>query len=157
MAQGGLIGNGVRVAYATGSPHTWKKLEQVLDCVIPTIVADKIDSTIHGTARFKRNFAGMQEVGDLEIMMLRDPDSTTSPNQNSLFDYLASQTQLWWRVEVPAESDLATTDFEAYEFQGRVASFEPTAPITDRQELKCAVTFDGSSFVRYQPYASVIG
>jgi hypothetical protein len=157
MAQGGLIGMGVKVGYATGSPQTWKKLEQVMEASIPTLESDKLDTTVHAANRLKRNIGGLQGVQDMTVKMLRDAYTATSPNQNSLFAYLASQTQLWWRIEIPADTDLATTLFEAYEFQGRVFSFSPTSEMADPQTLEVNVVFDGTSFVRYAPYASVIG
>jgi len=155
MAQGGLIGSGVKVAFAATSPMVLKKLEQLLDVTIPTIQADTIDVTIHGANRFKRNIPGLQTVTAMAIKMLRDADAATSPNQNSLFDHLAAQDDLWWRVEVPANGTL--TLFEAYEFQGRVQKFAPMAPIAGRQEVDADVLFDGTSFVRYNPMASIIG
>jgi hypothetical protein len=157
MAQGGIIGMGVRVAFATGSPHTYKKLEQVKEVNIPTLQSDKLDTTVHTNNKWKRNIAGLQEVEDMTITMLRDAYTATSPNQNALFDYLKNQTQLWWRIEIPSDPDVATTLFEAYEFQGRVFSFKPTSEMADPQVVEASVVFDGSSFVRYEPYASVIG
>jgi hypothetical protein len=154
MAQGGLIGSGAKVAYATGSPHTWNKIEQLLDVTPPTVNSAVIDKTIHQANRFKRNMAGLQDVTAMKLKMLRDADASTSPNQNALFDYLASQTDLWWRVELPANGSL--TLFEAYEFQGRVSSFMPAAPIADKQTLESDVIFDGDSFVRYNPMATVL-
>ena len=159
----GLIGTGIRVAYATGSPHTWKKLEQVLDVTPPTLVSDKIDTSVHGGGRLKRSIGGMQAVTDVVIKMLRNayasgaPDGNNAPNQNALFDYTGSQISLWFRVEIPSDPNLSTTLFSAYEFQGRVNNFKETAPLMARQEVEVTVVFDDSSLVHYLPYASVIG
>lgn len=157
MAQGGHIGNGVRVAYAAGSPHVWKKLEQVEDVTIPILTSDKIDNTLMGSAGLKRNMPGLASVSDLAIKMLRDNYSSTSPNQNAVFGLVAAKTRLWFRVEIPADPDLSTTLFEAYEFQGRFLSFEPVSPLASKQETTAKVVFDDDTFVRYEPYASVIG
>ena len=154
MAQGGFIGSGLKVAFALASPHSYLKLEQILDCTIPTIQAAVIDVTIHQANRFMRNIPGLQTVTATVIKMLRDPDPTTSPNQNSLFGYLGTQTDLWWLIEVPADG--ALVNFEAYEFQGRVSKFAPSAPIAGRQELQAEVLFDGTSFVRYNPRPSIL-
>lgn len=157
MAQGGHIGNGVKVGFASASPHVWNKLEQVEDVTIPILTSDKIDNTVMGTGGFHRNMAGMSTVSDMVVKMLRDNYSATSPNQNQLFALLAAKTAVWWRVEIPADPNLATTLYEAYEFQGRVLSFEPVAPIASKQEVSAKIVFDDSSFVRYEPYASVLG
>lgn len=156
MAQNGLIGSGVKVGFATGSPHTWNKLEQILDVGVPTLSSAKIDITTHGINLLKRNMPGLQDVSDTTVKMLRDPENT-SPNQNALYGYLAAQTDLWWRIEIPAQPNLATTTYEAYEFMGRVADFKPAAPIAGRQELDATIMFDGTSLVRYAPMASQLG
>ncbi len=154
MAQGGLIGLGVKVAFATGSPHSWNKLEQVLDITPPQLTSAKVDVTVHGTSRMMRNIPGLQSVSDTVVKLLRDADPVTSPNQNQLFGYLASQVSLWWRVEIPSKSDI--TLFEAYEFQGRVADFVPMAPIGGRQEVDLKVMFNDASLVQYAPAASAL-
>lgn len=154
MAQGGLIGSGAKAAFASNSPQTYKKLEQVLDITVPTIAAAVIDVTIHQPNRFMRNIPGLQTVSAMTIKMLRDPDPVTSPNQNACFDHMGLQDDLWWIAELPANG--ALTLFEAYEFQGRVSKFAPMAPIAGRQEVDVEVLFDGTSFVRYNPRASVL-
>src|SRR3989304_931151 len=107
MAQGGYIGHGVKVGFSVvASPPAFSRLEQVDDCVIPTLVADKIETTHHGTAgRIKRNIAGEQEVTDPRITLLRDANPVTSPIQNALFSYNNASTSLYWRVEIPTTAN----------------------------------------------------
>jgi len=156
-APGGYIGNGSKVGFSLTSPHVWNKLEQLLDVTVPTVQAAKIDVTTHGTGGFMRNIPGLKTVGDTMVKLLRDQSRTTAPNQNALFDYLSTQTDLWWRVEIPDGPNLAIANFEAYEFQGRVLDFKPLAPIGGRQEVDSSIVFDGTSFVRYDPTASLLG
>ena len=157
MAAGGYLGNGIRVAYATGSPHTYKKLEQVLDAKPPAAVASDVDVTVHGTGDFMSNIPGLAKVADMTIKMLRDHSSVTAPNQNSLFALRAAKTQVYWRIEIPDGPDLSVALFEAYEFQGRVKSWQPTTPINGKQEVDVAVVFSGTYLTQYAPAASVIG
>lgn len=159
MATGGLIGYGVRVAFSeAASPYVWKKLEQVLDVQIPTLVADKIDTTIHATGnRLKRNIAGLISVTDAVITMLADNSPATAPNQNRLFALLAAGTSVGWRIEVPMSEDPSVDSFQGYEFQARVLKFEPKAPIGNRQENVATLVFDGDFFDRFDPAASEIG
>ena len=145
-----------RMAYATGSPHTWKKLEQLSDLEIPTLVADDIDTGVYGQ-QYKRKIPGLKDVNDAVATMLRDPSSVSAPNQNSLFALNENGTQLWIRIEVHASDNASEDLWEAYEFQGRVGSFEPAAPFGDKQTLKSVFKFSGTTFVRYAPAASQIG
>ncbi len=157
MALGGIIGSGAKFAFSLASPHTWQKIEQLMDVTPPTIVSDKVDTTVHGTSRLKRSIGGMQAVTDTVLKIMRDSYSSEAPNQNQLFALAQAQTRLWFRLEIPADSNLLTTLFEAYEFQGRVNDFKPMTPILQRQEVDVTIVFDDVSLVRYEPYASVIG
>lgn len=145
----------VKVAYATGSPQSWQRLEQLADIQIPTLTSDKVDTTTYGQ-QYKRSIPGLKDVNDMVMTFLRDPSSSSSPNQNSLFDLNASGVQLWWRVEVHADTDSTVDLWEAYEFEGRVASFEPGHGIGDAGRLNANVVFSGTSYVRYEPAASDI-
>lgn len=151
----GLLSD-ARVAYATGSPHTWKKLEQLSDLTIPTLVADDVDTTTYGQA-YKRSIPGLKTVNDLSVTFLRDPSSVSAPNQNALFTLNNNGTEVWWRIEIHADTDSTVDLWEAYEFQGRVGSFEPAAAIGDAARLTSVIKFSGTSYVRYEPSASVIG
>lgn len=157
MAQGGLIGNDQRVAFAAASPQVWKKLEQVMDCTPPVMTNAKIDNTVHKPGGFKTNTTGLADVADVVIKMVKDPDPATSPNQNQLFSLLAAKTLLWWRVELRANPDTTINSFAAYEFQGRVGAVKDLAPLAALQERTANVVFGGTSLVEYQPMASLIG
>lgn len=157
MAQGGLIGNGIRVAYATGSPHTWKKLEQVMDATPPTVTNSKVDTTVHKDNDFKTNTTGLADVSDTVVKIMTDPDPTSSPNQNAMFNLRQAKTLVWWRVEIPADADRSVNSYYAYEFQGRVGSVKPSAPINGAQMKDITVVFGGTSLQEYQPMASQIG
>src|SRR5579885_923227 len=154
---GGIIGSGVRVAYSTGSPHMWNKLEQVLDVTPPKATSKSIDITTHGPNDYLQNMQGLAALSDTVVTMLRDNDSTSSPHQNALFNLRAAKTLLWWRIEIPANPDHTVDSLEAYEFQGRVGSFEPAAPIDDKQTVKSNIVFGGTTFQRYDPAPSLIG
>lgn len=155
MAQGGYIGHGVRIGYATGSPQTWRELEQVQEVTIPGLTSDKIDTTVHGTpGRLKRNIAGEQEVSDMEFTLMRDADPSTSPYQNQLFAYNNSSTSLYWRVEIPTTSNPADNLYEAYEFTGRLGMHVIDAPRPELVVLNGSVIFDGTFFNHFNPGAS---
>src|SRR4051812_16162324 len=100
MATGGVLGNGTKVGYATGSPQSWVKIPQVLEVSIPSETPDKIDKTVHGTTKYKANFPGMVEVGDMTVTCLADPDEVTSPTYETLQALAAAQTEVYWRVEI---------------------------------------------------------
>lgn len=152
MAQGGYIGHGVRVAYATGSPNVWQELEQVMDVNIPGLTSDKIDTTIHGTpGRLKRSIAGEQTVSNMEITLMRDANPVTSPKQNALFAYNNASTSLYWRVEIPSTSNPADNLYEAYEFTGRLGMHVISAPRPEKVTLKVDVVFDGTFFNHFDP------
>lgn len=154
---GGMIGSGVRVAYATTSPHTWNKLEKVRDVTLPTAVNDKLNTTVHGPNDFKQNIAGLAEVTDTTVKMLRVPSTSLAPIQNGLPALRAAHTLLWWRIEIPADEDHSVDSFWAYEFQARVGSVKDMAPIDNIQEREITLVFGGTSFVQYNPMSSAIG
>ena len=151
----GLLAD-VRVAYAASSPNTWLKLEQLADCKVPVLEADEVETTTYGQI-YHRNIPGLFKVSDLELTFLRDPVLSSAPYQNALFDYSVSGTELYWRVEIHGDQTLTTNLWEAYTFLGRVASFEPAAPIGDKETLMVKVRFSGTYFMKQYPMASAIG
>ncbi len=155
MAQGGYIGNGIRVAYSLSSPLSYQKLEQVIDATPPKLAADKIDTSRHSANRFKSNIPGMFDVTPVAIKMLRDADSSTSPKQNALRGLQDAQTTVYLRVEVP--SNPAQTLFEAWEISGRFSDWGVDAPLMGRVELNVQFLFDGVDYTYFAPAASVIG
>ncbi|OFX15273.1 MAG: hypothetical protein A2Z18_02575 [Armatimonadetes bacterium RBG_16_58_9] len=154
MAQGGVLGNGTKVGFSAASPVSWTRVGQLLDDTFPSLETQKVDSTIHGTSKFMRNMPGMIAVGDLTLIVLGDLDEGTDAAMKTIYDYLQSQTTLWWRIEVPV--DRAQTEFTAFEFQGFVASFNYLSPITDRQTAEINIGYDSASFVRYNAGATAI-
>jgi len=144
-----------KVAFSLDSPVSWNKVENLNDLVIPTLVADDVDTGVYGI-RFKRTIPGLKTVNDMTMKFLRDHSSITAPNQNALFEHNDNGTQLWWRIEVHADEDASVDSWEAYEFEGRVGSFEPAAPFGDKQTLQAVVKFNGTSYTRYAPAASQI-
>ena len=155
MAQGGILSQ-MRVAYAIGSPHTWKKLEQLSEAAVPKKVAEKLSTTVFGT-NVKSNMPGLDEVSDTEITMLTDMSSITSPNQNSLIAIKATKALVWWRIESADGNDLATCLWEAVEFQARVGDFDFVNGLGAVSMRKCTLIFGGTSYDYYLPAASLIG
>lgn len=153
MAVDGVMGNGVKVGYAATSPTTWIGVSQVLDVEIPGLVADKIPTTVHGGV-YKRSMRGLLDVSPAKIMLLADLDPATTASHTALQTLQAAGTTVWWRIEVP--SNRARTAYAAFEFQGYVETWTPKAPIEGRQEIEVTVSFDGTSFTRYNPAASAI-
>lgn len=148
MATSGVPGNGVLVAYSASSPVDYTLVPQLLDVKLPTFVTDQIDVTTHSlTNKLKRKMSGLSDVTDMELILLADLDETTTPAHAELFDLNQTGAQLWWRIEVPVQRD--RTKCKAYEFQGNVGSFEPSAPINGRQEIRVMVRFDGDTFTQY--------
>lgn len=146
MAQGGVLGNGVRVGYAlaSASPMVWTRVKQVIDVKFPTFAVDKIDTTVHSTSKFKRHMPGMADVNAMELTLLQDLDETTGTDQDEFWTLNQSSETIYWRIEVPTERD--QTKYTPFEFQGYVGTFEPGTPIMDKQTLKVVVEFDGTTF-----------
>ncbi len=160
MAQGGMIGNGIRFAHATGSPQTWKRWEQVMDCPAPTLTRAKVPVTVHKDNDFVTSISGMATVSDVLVKMLKDPDPATSPIQNSLFALAQAKTKLWFRLEIPAND--AHTLFTAYEWMGQVTDVKDLDPMAGAQELDVTVIFGfgvggaAASLTQYSPMASLL-
>lgn len=154
MATGGVLGNGVKVGYSANSPVSWTSVAQVLEVDFPELTPDKVDTTVHGSSKWKRSMAGMIEVSDMTLTLLADTDPSTTPGHDALWDYNQSQTTVWWRVEVP--SNRTQSAYTAFEFQGMVAGIKLATPIDDKQTLTVVIRFDGSSLTKYDPAASAI-
>lgn len=154
MAQGGMIGNGVKVAYAAASPITWVPVGQILNVDIPGLNPDEVETTVHSTSPWKRFIRGMIDVGEMTLTLLTDLDEGTSTDQDALFDYQAAGTTLYWRVEVPVDRE--QSEFTGFEFQAWVKKYAPKTPIEGRQELEVSVRFDGDYFLKFAAGASQI-
>lgn len=140
--QGGFIGNGVKVAYATGSPQTWVRIPQVVDAVPPKFVADRVNIDTHSTTNnLHRNMSGMVDVPDASVTVLSDLDPATAPALEALLQANKNATSLWFRFEIPVNR--AKTSFRGVEFLATVSSFEPSTPIADKQTTVYVLAFTG--------------
>lgn len=154
MAIGGVLGNGVKVAFSASSPVSWTRVGQLLDQQLPTLETAKVDKTTHGSSKLMRSMPGMISVGDLQLTILGDLDETTGASLESLRTYQLVQTTIWFRFEVPV--DRSQSEVRAVEFQGYVGSFNYASPLTDRQVAEVAIVFDDDSWVMYNAGASAI-
>lgn len=154
MAQGGMIGNGIKVGYSNASPVSWTKIGQLLSITPPQFVSDKIDRTVSGENKYKRSLPGMIEVSDLQMEILQDLDAATSPEQAALLALLKAGTTIYWRIEVPVNR--AATTFRPMEFQGYVSSWQISSPIDDKQTLTVTVAFDDTDVSLLAPGASAM-
>src|SRR5512140_220362 len=102
MSQGGVLGNGCKVAYSASSPVSWIGVGQIREITFPTWEADKVDITTHSvTNKLKRSMAGLIEVGAPGFVCLSDLDPATDTAQAALQAANATGSSLWWRFEVP--------------------------------------------------------
>lgn len=138
---GGILGNGVKVAYSLASPISWVAIGQILDHELPGLTPDKVETTVHGLSNFKRKIRGLIDVAPLKLKLLQDLDPATSPDQKEMYDLQSAGTTIWWRIEIPTERD--KSEYMGLEFQGWVDEFLPHAPIADKQVLDVGVQFDG--------------
>lgn len=142
MAQGGILGNGCKVAYSATSPVTWVGVDNVIDITFPTYVADDINIDTHSvTNNLHKIMPGMISVGAPGFTVLSDMDPSTSPDQAQLRSWNRSGTSVWFRIEVPVNR--AKTSFFGIEFEASVKSVEPATPIADKQTTRYNLSFDG--------------
>ena len=146
MATGGMIGDGVKVAYSIGSPMAWTEVIQLADIDFPGMVADDVGNDVHGSAGFHRSMPGLFAVEDFTFTVTSDFDEVTNVVQNALWGLRAQKTTIWWLIELP--TNRAKTKFVGFEFQGYVAGIVPNAPIDERQDTVYTVRFDGVNFGR---------
>lgn len=151
MAQGGVIGNGVKVGYSAASPVSYTSIGQILSIEIPQLTADKVDRTVSSSNQYKRSMPGMIDVSDLTFELLADLDESTGATQRQLLTYLKAGTTIYWRIEVPV--DRSKSECVPFEFQGYVASWQPTAPVDDKQVVKVSVAFDDTTVTIYNATA----
>lgn len=154
MAQGGVLGNGTKVAYSVGSPVSWQRIGQLRDVTFPGLTPDQVDVTVHGLSKFKRNMSGMIEVTDMVLEILTDLDEGTDPQNLALWDFNQSQQTVWWRVEIPV--DRPQNEFTGFEFEGQVAGIVYSTTREDVQTATVTVRFDGETLARYPAGSSII-
>lgn len=155
MAQGGLIGNGVRVAYSLSSPISLLAIGQVFDITLPGLSRADVENSTHLSV-YERTMPGMITVSEMKLMLIADLDPSTSIGtaQKALEDLLIAGTTVYWRVEVP--TNRARSLCVAREFQGYVKTHQSAAPLKDKQTLETVVKFDDTTFVRYAASAFTI-
>lgn len=146
MADVGVIGHGVKVAFSTSSPVSWTALGELADFTPPTLERNKADNTVHGTSPFMRELPAMIKVGDTSMVIVADQN--TRANYLTLKTHFLSGATLWWRFETPA--DRAITTYYAREIQGFIANLSgPMTPQQERQTYEVTITFDGDSVTDY--------
>lgn len=154
MAADGVLGNGSKVGYSDTSPVSWTRVAQLIDFDPPDFQRNQVDTTVHSTSGYERSMPGMIKVADMKVVLLFDPDESTTPSHQALWDKLVAGTTVWWRFELPCNE--GQTSFKAVEFEGWVRSFKPKAPIKDRQTAEVNIAFDGDSYTVYAAGASAI-
>jgi hypothetical protein len=153
MANGGVMGNGVEIAFSAASPVSWTGIGQLADSDVPGLMRDKLASSTHGSP-FKRAMPGMKEVPDLNLLVIADLNPATMASHDALRTHLEAGTTLWWRIEVP--EDRALGSCVAFELQGWVQKWQPKAPLESRQEIEVTIVFDGTTLTKYADGASAI-
>ena len=65
---------------------------------------------------------------------------------STLRDYERTQTELWFRIEVPVDPDVATSNYVAYTMLGKIATWELNAPMDELKTIRVVVLQTGSLF-----------
>jgi hypothetical protein len=134
-----MIGMGCKAAYSIASPTSWVEVENIVDLGLPVQTADRVDKTVHlPGSRLKRAEPGLENVADPFLTLLQD---LSDAPQKVLRTLKADRTKVWWRFEVPTEDDCSL--FVGFEFEARVANFEPAVPKDGEQTTKYTLMFDG--------------
>jgi hypothetical protein len=153
MAQGGVLGFGTKVGFSTTSPVSWTKIPQVLELTPPSLEAETVDITVHGTLPYRRSMRGLIRAAQMQMTLLAD--MSASSVHRTLKQMQESGVTVWWRIEAP--EDRPMTQWAAMEFQGVVSRWEHQTPIDDAQKIVVTVDPDASAFVTYDPGASQLG
>jgi hypothetical protein len=147
----GLLGNGVKVAYSLTSPHTWVPVVNIMEVGVPKLVADRVEKTTHGTGGFHSFMGGLLDVQPATLTLL------TAHGAASHIDIARqnrSKESNWWRIEIPVDRELSTTQYRAVEFEGSVSEFSFDTPIADVQKTMVTIQFEGTDFAVYPAAAS---
>lgn len=155
MAQGGVLGNGSKVAFSASSPVSWTRVGQLLNFEPPTLEVDEEETTVSSTtSNYKRFMPGMIDVTPMSFTVLQDLDEVTAADQAALAGYARDLTTIWWRIEIP--TNRAKTRFKAMEFQGWIKKRAPSADVPSRQETMFEIRFDGDGIAEYNAGSSQI-
>ena len=149
----GLLGNGTKVAYSVASPTSWVEITNILGVTVPKLVADRVEKTTHGTGGFHRFLSGLLDVQAMSLELLTDHGAASHLTLASLN---RSKASVWWRVEIPVDRDLSTTQYRGIEFEGSVSEFSFDTPIADVQKTMVTMQFEGTDFAIYAPAAGQI-
>lgn len=147
----GLLGNGVKIGYSLTSPHAWVQVTNLMELTVPKLVADRVAKDTHGAGGFHRFMGGLLDVQAMAFTLLTDHGAASHID-------LARQNRTkesnWWRIEIPVDRDLATTQYRPVEFEGSVSEFSFDTPIADVQKTMVSVQFEGTDFSVGAPAAS---
>jgi len=149
MADAGVPGIGLRVAYKTASPGTWYNIgilddgsDLLADAVFPVSEPDQITADVHSaTAKYHKFISGLWSAGSPGFTLETADDPATCEAQDVLRLLQAAQTKVWWRFERPI--DRARTQYRGYEFEASLRSISAADPINDRQTRAYTLNFEG--------------
>lgn len=146
MPSGGQLAY-VKIAFATGSPHSWTAVPEIFDVAqIPNRIQELIDSTIHGTTGDRTKIGGLSEVEDLVFTVRANMDAGSVHMR--LRNYQFTKTTLWFRVEVSVDPDFATSTFIAWTFQGLVTAAAVNPPKDDLKTIEYTVVHQSDLFIQ---------
>lgn len=111
----GLIAD-YRVGFSQSSPMSWTAIPKLRSVDPPKEEADAVDVTCFGD-EYATSIPGLRKLSAMQFRTLAAPgDAWVSTLHNAK----KNQTEMWWRLEIAADD--ARTQWDRWEFQGRVAS-----------------------------------
>lgn len=155
MATGGVLGNGVKVAYSATSPTTYTRIQQIksIDKFF-MLTRPPVDTTVHSTSIVKTAISGMADVPQIELTLLADNDQSTSPTHEVLRVGQLASTVFYFRFEVPVIAD--QSKFRGLELQASVMIYDRSnLPIDGAQTTKVTLLYFGN-YIEFNAGASII-
>jgi len=150
-----LLGDGVNIAYEGGSPADWIELTDLLDLPMPPApVADKLETTVHGTDGYKTYGLGLRDVPDITATFQFEAGGSSATAHLAMIAALEAQTELTWLIEVP--SNTAKTLFINWQFTGYVNKADISTPINGWQTMTLGIMYSGSYAFTSTPAATKI-
>jgi hypothetical protein len=142
MPAGGQLARD-RIFFSLGSPHSWTEVPEIRNVgALPNRERDKVETTVYSASSERTNIPGLATVSDFEFTTLAN-QSAGSVHQ-LIKRQEASQVTYWWRVEVSVSSDLSTTQYTAYTFQGKVSKWELTSSVDGVKEINITVQYSAN-------------
>lgn len=145
--QGGVLGNGVKLAYSAASPVNWVEVGQLMDFPdFPQLEAAIINTTVHSTSQMERGMPGMVPIAEMPFKVLADLDQVTGADLEAIRQYAPASghanqgATLYWRIEGP--TNRAQTAYRGVEFRAWVRGFKVHTPINDVQTVDIGLVFD---------------